>query len=416
MTSCTPQIENSHDKSAAKFSLMAAVRRRGGRWLVFTVGLMLASCGSEPAAFINLFVVGRPDDPGPFMSEVPLTLETFVANAAYPVAMTFLPDGTLLYTEKDTGRLRAVSSEGALMAAPVFDAPVANLGDSGLLGLALDPDFETNGFVYLGFTANDIPVDNVFSRTEFRVIRITLDGLAMVPGSETLIRSLDSTSPLPGHEGGSLVFGPDGKLYVSIGDRRLNTFENEESQDPAILAGKMIRMNKDGSIPADNPYGADKLSFAIGLRNTFDFTFDPISGLLYGPENGAGPDELNLVEAGKNYGWPIVQGGADTEEEMAFAAATPEYTEPLVGINVAPTGVMFNPGETYGAEFKDQLFVGYFETGTIDRFLLSGDRTFVVDKQEFAAGIPGGINDLVFGPDGLIYVTTEFNIYRLTPQ
>lgn len=395
---------------------MDSLRRRGARWLALSVCVLFASCGSEPAAFINLFVVGRPRDPGPFMGEMPLRLETYVANAAYPVAMAFLPDGTLLYTEKDTGRLRAVASDGTLMAAPVFDAPVANLGDSGLLGLALDPDFANNGFVFLGFTANDIPLDNVFSRTAFRIVRITLDGVTVVPGSEILIRSLDSNSPLPGHEGGSLVFGPDGKLYVSIGDRRLNTFENEESQDPAILAGKMIRMNSDGSIPADNPYGADTLSFAIGLRNTFDFTFDPITGGLFGPENGAGPDELNLVVAGKNYGWPLVQGAADTDEEMAFAAATPDYTEPLVGVNVAPTGVMFNPTEVYGAALKDQLFVAYFETGTIDRFLLSGDRTFVVDKQEFAAGIPGGMNDLVFGPDGYIYVSTEFDIFRLIPE
>ncbi|MCA9257482.1 MAG: PQQ-dependent sugar dehydrogenase, partial [Phycisphaerales bacterium] len=170
-----------------------------------------------------------------------------------------------------------------------------------------------------------------------------------------------------------------------------------------------------GSIPADNPYGADLLAWAIGLRNTFDFAFDPLSGLLYGPENGAGPDELNLVEAGRNYGWPLVQGAANTEEEMQFAAATPEYTEPLIGINVAPTGVGFNPTDVYGAELLNQLFVTYFETGTIDRFVLSDDRRNVLDKVEFVAGIPNGPNDLVFGPDGHIYISTEFNIYRIRP-
>lgn len=378
--------------------------------------LIFASCGYEFGAFINLFVVGRPDDPGPYMSEVATELETFVANARFPVAMAFLPDGALLYTEKDTGQLRAVSSDGTLHPFPVADLPVANLGDSGLLGLALDPDFVNNRYIYLGYTVNDIPTDNALPRNEFRVQRCTMteDFRGVVFGSDTVIANL-AASGLPGHEGGSLVFGQDGKLYVSLGDRRLNTFQNDESQDPAVLAGKMIRINSDGTVPADNPYGAELMAWAIGLRNTFDFAFDPMSGLLFGPENGAGPDELNLVEAGKNYGWPTVQGEADTDEEMQFAANTPDYTGPLIGINRAPTGVAFNPGEAYGANLKNQLFVGYFETGTIDRFVLSDDRRSVLDKIEFVAGIPNGINDLLFGPDGAIYVSTEFNIYRIAP-
>lgn len=378
--------------------------------------LLVGSCGYEVGAFLNLFVVGRPDDPGPFMSEVATELQTYVANARFPVAMAFLPDGSLLYTEKDTGQLRRVSAEGALQALPVADVPVANLGDSGLLGLALDPDFANNRYIYLGYTVNDIPTDNALPRNEFRVQRCTLaeDYRSVVFGSDTVIANL-SASGLPGHEGGSLVFGPDGKLYVSLGDRRLNTFANEEAQDPGVLAGKIIRLNSDGTIPADNPYGADLSAWAIGLRNTFDFAFDPMSGLLYGPENGAGPDELNLVEAGRNYGWPMVQGAADTDEEMQFAANTPEYTEPLIGIGIAPTGVAFNPGDVYGAELRNQLFVGFFETGNIDRFVLSDDRRMVLDKIEFASGIPNGINDLVFGPDGAIYVSTEFNIYRMVP-
>lgn len=378
--------------------------------------LLVTSCGYEVGAFLNLFVVGRADDPGPYMSEVATDLETFVPNARFPVAMAFLPDGSLLYTEKDTGQLRIVDSDGQLYPFPVADVPVANLGDSGLLGLVLDPDFANNRYIYLGYTVNDIPTDNALPRNEFRVQRCTLSSnyRSVEFGSDMVVANL-AASGLPGHEGGSLVFGPDGKLYVSLGDRRLNTFANEESQDPSVLAGKMVRMNSDGTIPADNPYGADLLAWAIGLRNTFDFAFDPMSGLLYGPENGAGPDELNLVEAGKNYGWPNVQGAADTEEEMQFAAVTPEYTEPLIGINVAPTGVGFNPSDAYGSEFQNQLFVAYFETGTIDRFVLSDDRRQVLDKVEFVAGIPNGINDLVFGPDGTIYVSTEFNIYRIAP-
>lgn len=378
--------------------------------------LLVASCGYEVGAFLNLFVVGRADDPGPYASEVATELETYVPNARFPVAMAFLPDGSLLYTEKDTGQVRFVASDGTLSPFPVADLPVANLGDSGLLGLTLDPDFASNRWIYLGYTVNDIPTDNALPRNEYRVQRCTLseDYRSVVFGSDSVVANL-AASGLPGHEGGSLVFGPDGMLYVSLGDRRLNTFANEESQDPSVLAGKMVRINSDGTIPADNPYGADSLAWAIGLRNTFDFAFDPISGLLYGPENGAGPDELNLVEAGKNYGWPNVQGAADTDEEMQFAATTPEYTEPLIGINRAPTGVGFNPTEIYGAALQNQLFVAYFETGTIDRFVLSDDRRLVLDKIEFVAGIPNGINDLVFGPDGVIYVSTEFNIYRIVP-
>ncbi|HPF39336.1 MAG TPA: PQQ-dependent sugar dehydrogenase [Phycisphaerae bacterium] len=378
--------------------------------------LFVASCGYEVGAFLNLFVVGRADDPGPYMSEVPTELDVYVPNARFPVGMAFLPDGSLLYTEKDTGQLRIVSADGVLWPFPVADVPVANLGDSGLLGLTLDPDFANNRYVYLGFTTNDIPTDNALPRNEFRVQRCTLteDYHGVVFGSDMIVANL-AASGLPGHEGGALVFGPDGRLYVSLGDRRLNTFANEESQDPSVLAGKIVRMNSDGTVPSDNPYGADLLAWAIGLRNTFDFAFDPMSGLMYGPENGAGPDELNLIEAGRNYGWPLVQGAANTEEEMQFAAATPEYTEPLIGINVAPTGVGFNPTDVFGADLRNQLFVTYFETGTIDRFVLSDDRRNVLDKVEFVAGIPNGPNDLVFGPDGCIYISTEFNIYRIRP-
>lgn len=100
---------------------------------------------------------------------------------------------------------------------------------------------------------------------------------------------------------------------------------------------------------------------------------------------------------------------------MAFKANTPAYTEPLIGIGVAPTGVAFNPGDAYGADLENQLFVGFFETGNIDRFVLSDDRRNVLDKIEFASGIPNGIDDLVFGPDGFIYVSTEFNIFRISP-
>ena len=374
-------------------------------------------CGVELAEFFHALFEERPAASAGFTSVVPARLETVVANARFPVNLVFLPDGTLLYSEKNTGRIRAVTPAGQLLDAPVADFPTAALAQGGCLGLALDPSFAQNGFLYAGHSANSLPFDNAWPRTEYRIVRVTIQNLATVPGSEVRVATIPA-STLPGHEGGNLHFGPDGMLYVSIGDRLNNTAPNMEAQDPAALAGKMLRYRPDGTIPADNPFGATFPSFAIGLRNTFDFAFDPISGGLFGGDNGFGgpTEEFNLIEAGANYGWPLAGGFADTPDEQDFAAATPSYRDPLLIIDIAPTGVAFDTMGRYGAAYVNDLFIAEWVPGTIRRIGLSADRRMVDDNEVFASGIPDGMNDIEFSPDGLLYISTGTSVLRIVPD
>lgn len=387
--------------------------------LVFSIliGIGQFGCSVELAEFLNGLFEERPVASAGFTSVVPARLETVVADARFPVNLVFLPDGTLLYSEKNTGRIRAVTAAGQLLDAPVADFATAGLAQGGCLGLALDPNFAQNGFLYAGHSANSLPFDNAWPRTEYRIVRVTIANLATVPGSEVQIATIPA-STLPGHEGGNLHFGPDGMLYVSIGDRLNNTAPNMEAQDPAALAGKILRYRPDGTIPDDNPFGASSASFAIGLRNTFDFAFDPISGGLFGGDNGFGgpTEELNLIEAGGNYGWPLAGGFADTPDEQAFAAATPSYRDPLLIIDIAPTGVAFNTLVRYGAGFANDLFVAEWVPGTIRRVRLSADRRTAEMDEVFASGIPDGMNDIEFSPDGLLYISTGTSIHRIVPE
>lgn len=374
-------------------------------------------CGVELAEFFNALFEERPAGSDGFACVVPATLETVVSGARFPVNLAFLPDGTLLYSEKNSGAVRAVMPNGQLVGEAVADFPTAGLAQGGLLGLAIDPDFAQNGYLYAGHSANLLPFDNAWPRSEYRVVRVTQENLRTMPGSEVRIATFPASS-LPGHEGGNIHFGPDGMLYVSIGDRLNNTAPNIEAQDPAALAGKIIRLRPDGTIPDDNPFGGDVMSFAIGLRNTFDFAFDPVGGGLFGGDNGFGgpTEELNLIEAGGNYGWPMVGGFADTPDETAFAAATASYRDPLLIIDIAPTGVAFNETTRYGDGFVNDLFIAEWVPGTIRRVRLSGDRRSVVMDEVFASGIPDGMNDIAFGPDGLLYISTGRSIYRIVPQ
>lgn len=355
-------------------------------------------------------------DVGPFSTPESLRLETVVDGAAFPIALAFLPDGTLLYTEKNTGRVRRIYADGTLQPEPFADLDVANLGDAGLLGITLDPDHAANGHIYVAVAVNDLPGDNSFARTEMRIVRLTAAGNTAAADQTLVIASVPG-EPTPGHEGGNVHVGPDGRLYLTVGDRGLNRFPNEQAQDPDELAGRILRYQRDGSIPADNPFGPANPTFALGKRNSFDFTFDPLSGGLFATENGpVGDDEINLVEPGHNYGWPRVSGFADSDAERAFAAATERYREPLTLVGRAPTGIDFYEGGAYGDEWIGQLFFAEWATGTVKRATLSPDRRTITSIEVVADGIPGGINDIEFSPQGVLYLSVSNAIVRLMPD
>ncbi len=356
------------------------------------------------AAFAAL-MIGASCEP----SSVPGTrVETVVSGVNFGIAMAFTPDGRIFYTEKSTGRVRVISAAGELLAEPLLDVPVVSNSERGLLGVAVHPDFATNGWVYVYYTRSnggDSSVDS--SAVDNRVVRFTVAG-DTVEGGETLLITLPVT-PGPRHNAGNVHFGPDGKLYVSVGD-----LENSDSaQNIDARTGRILRLNDDGTIPDDNPFGADNPTFALGLRNSFDFTFDPVSGALFATENSTvNHDEVNRLPAGANGGWPTVEGDVEGDAEVGAG----DYVDPVVdftGGSVVPTGIDFAPDATFGEQ--GAMYVALNNRGTIVRVSLNAARDQAADQITFADGITN-IHDLAFAPDGSLYVVTLDSILRIVPD
>lgn len=374
------------------------------RWLAGGVVGLAATAGCDNTL---------PDDPGGIGGER-IKVEVVLAGASFPVAIAFAPDGRIFFTEKNSGQIRIIR-DGALLPVPFATVPVNSIGERGLLGIALHPEFASNGWVYVYYTRAG---GTALGASDNRVVRFTADGDA-ADGGETLIVSLP-VSAATNHNGGNIRFGPDGKLYVTIGELA----DAPAAQDLSRLQGKVLRYNDDGSIPGDGPFGPDSPVFALGLRNSFDFAFDPVSGSLFATENGpASHDEINRIEPRGNFGWPRVLGPADDAfggpaGELAFAAATPNYQDPLLDINpvTVPTGIDFAPNALFGAELEHAMFYGEYLSGRVWRVELSAERDGIAGRSMFVTGVPDGINDVAFAPDGSMYVLTSTTIYWVTPR
>ena len=336
------------------------------------VVIAIVLCGCSPQAAFEASAVSGPG----------VVLETVVDNLNFPVSMAFDPDGRLFVTEKD-GQLRVIVDD-TLVAEPALTLSVNSVGERGLLGVTLHPNFSQNGWIYLYYTTG--------GDLENRVARYTIEGNTAL-GPEEVIVSLPG-SPGPNHNAGNLHFGPDAKLYVSIGDLTLAS----SAQDPDALVGRILRYNDDGSIPEDNPFGADNPTYALGLRNSFDFAFDPPTGVIFATENGTiTHDEVNRIVAGGNYGWPEVQG----------AAGGDEFVDPLIdvtGFSVVPTGIDFAPNAFYGSDSINDLFYAQYSSGRVMQVDLSDpDRDELVASTVFLEGLIG-ISDLAFDPFGQMYI------------
>ncbi len=254
------------------------------------------------AAFIVtlVFSSGCPIDGSgqPTAASEYVQLETVAENLNIPWEIAFLPDGDMLFTERAVSVVR-IGETRRIITIP----GVESIGESGLMGLALHPDFAVNHRIYLSYTTRAAGV------LENRVERYTYD-----LEKNTLTERAVIISGIPAaryHDGGRIAFGPDGKLYVTAGDAT----DSDSAQDIKMLSGKILRVNDDGTIPADNPFGSAVYSY--GHRNPQGLTWDD-TGRLWATEHGrsgvlSGYDELNLIEKGKNYGWPVVQGDEKRE-------------------------------------------------------------------------------------------------------
>lgn len=313
-----------------------------------------------------------------------------------PTSMDFAPDGRLFVAEQ-SGNLKVVK-DGQLLDQPFWTAPTALQGERGLVGVVVDPGFETNHYVYVFYTAQTTPLRN-------RVSRLEADGDVARPGSETVLIDLAPIDPSrpPFHNGGSMHFGPDGKLYIGTGDLK----RDNSSQSLNDLAGKILRINPDGSIPADNPFvnratGSNQAIWAMGLRNPFSFAFQPGSGRMFINDVGfRSYEEINVGRPGANYGWPRVEGPSRNARYQAplFAYAHGEGEARGCAITAGVFAPTATAGGTFPGEFAGQYYFADYCNTTIRRIGPNGGAAAT-----FASSLPPYVIDLNFGPDGALYL------------
>ena len=309
-------------------------------------------------------------------------------------AMAFAPDGRLFVAEQG-GALRVVTSAGALLSTPFVTVSTTANGERGLLGVAFHPQFATNGWVYVYYTSGTGGAHN-------RISRYTASG-NVASGGETIIGDLPNLSSATNHNGGAIHFGPDGKLYVAVGDNA----NSANAQSLSSPFGKMLRFNDDGSIPTDNPfYGAPiditDAIWARGLRNPFTFGFQPGTGRMFINDVGEGTwEEINNGADGANYGWPNEEGccGAPTYTDPIYAYGHSSNSSLVVGQAIVGSA-FYNPGTVqFPAEYVGTYFFGDYVQGWVNRLdPANGNAVYAF----YDSG--SSITDVHVGPDGALYV------------
>jgi glucose/arabinose dehydrogenase len=306
-------------------------------------------------------------------STLPAEPDPWLTDLRFPVNMAWAPDGTLFYAEKELGNVRMVV-DGAVTPEPVAHVDVDVSFETGLLGLAVDPGWPGEPWLYLYYSDATDGIN--------RLIRVRVEDGREVD-RETLLDGLPTAAAY--HNGGDMVFGPDGMLYLTVGDAH----ESERAQDPADLGGKVLRITPSGEVPEDNPIPGTR-TFTLGHRNSFGICVEPATGDLWETENGpGGGDEVNHLVAGANYGWPIGMGPLQDERYTAPFAYFPG--------TIVPTGC---------AVWGDHLYVATFGDGLIRRFALDGRTSGIVN------GFEHPVFDLTVAPDDRLYAATGDTIWR----
>lgn len=338
--------------------------RRGiliaGSVLLAVVGLAILALLLSPVSVFTR----PPGTPAPTRADQRLSEEVIASGLEIPWALAHAPDGRILLTDRP-GRVRVIEG-GKLKNEPLFTLPVAHEGEGGLLGIALDPEFERNKFIYLYYTYRSGGLAN-------RVIRVRED--RPIQTAQVLVDRIPGGTV---HDGGRIRFGPDGKLYIGTGDAGASA----AAQDPGSLAGKILRVNPDGSVPSDNPFPSSPV-YSLGHRNVQGLAW--IDDQLYTTEHGPqAHDELNRIERGANYGWPTVTG---TEAAVGMVS-------PLIesgSSTWAPSGLAAQGGKLYFAGLRSQTLWQFDPANTELRILKEGY---------------GRLREVVAGPKGELYLFT----------
>lgn len=317
--------------------------------------------------------------------------ETQVATGfASPTAMTLAPDGRVFVAEQ-AGELRVIKND-TLLPTPFLTVPTQAVTERGFGGVVLDPDFAANGYVYVYYTASTPDIHN-------RVSRFTADPGnpdQALAGSEQVLFEIETANGSGYHQGGAMHFGADGKLYVAVGDHGGTT----RAQSMAWTFGKMLRLNSDGSIPADNPFyntasGSRRAIWALGLRNPFTFAIQPGTGRMYINDVGQNLwEEINEGAAGANYGWPSAEGPSSDPQFTA-----PIYAAPQPDVKAFTGGDFYNPATP---QFPASYTGAYFFGDLNKRFIKRLDTTTRV-ASGFATLTPGSPVDIDTAADGSLY-------------
>lgn len=343
-----------------------------------------------------------------------LNVETLAEGLVNPWSMAFLPNGDILVSERDE-RLRVIRG-GALVDAPVANLPdVYVAGQAGLFDILPHPDFAANSLLYIAYAAGDDDANGL------RVARARFDGAAL----SDIEVIYDATPPKDTamHYGGRMVWGPDGMLYVTVGE---GSRYKEKAQVMSTSYGAVVRLNEDGSIPdgnADFGEGALAELWTKGHRNPQGLAWDAERSVLWENEHGPrGGDEINIIERGENYGWPLATYGIDYNgaritpfTEYEGTKQPFKYWTPSIGVS----GMAVYRGDLFPADWQGDLLVGAMAERSLHRVDMDGMNE--VGEERYLDG--ERIRDVRVGPDGAIYVTTEDRkgapvgkVLRLTPQ
>jgi glucose/arabinose dehydrogenase len=351
----------------------------------------------------------------PAAAATPVRVETVVRGLEHPWGLQFLPGVRLLVTERP-GRIRIVERSGAL-SAPLAGVPtVAAVGQGGLLDIALAPDFATSGLVYLAYAEPRGGNRNGTSVARARLV--AAGGAPRLEGAEVIFRQQpEGTGGL--HFGARLAFAPDGRLFVALGER----YQKDFAQDLGRHWGKVVRINADGSVPADNPFvgrsGVLPEIWSYGHRNPQSAAIHPATGRLWVVEHGPrGGDEVNIPLAGRNYGWPVIGYGIDYSGARIHESTQKEGMEQPVYYwrpSIAPSGMAFYTGDLFPG-WRGSLLVGALAGRALHRLVLDGET--VAGEEVLLADQGHRIRDVRIGPDAAVWLLTDAadgRILRLAP-
>ena len=347
-----------------------------------------------------LFFCSKDDDttttpPNPDTGEPVQATKTIISTLSIPWELVWGADNFIWVTERN-GKISRINPDDGKQEIVYTIPNVAQVGESGLLGMVHHPKFDTNPFVYVVYTYD------AGNRLLERLVRYTYSNSTLT--DEKIL--LDQIPANANHNGSRLLISPDMHLFMTTGDAGNTNL----SQDRNSLAGKTLRLNLDGSIPADNPFSGSYI-YTLGHRNAQGMVFHP-NGKLYSSEHGpSSDDEINEIKAGKNYGWPEVNGKINTPSEIAFAANT-EVIEPIFNWTptIAPSDLIFYTSDRI-PQWKNKLIMTVLKDQKIVALTLSADGASILKEETFFDKKFGRIRDIVISPKGRVFIATNGNSY-----